>query len=208
MLIIKQYGVKLKRLQLKDIELVRYWRNQEHVVKNMEFKKQISSEEQLKWFQSINNPWNYYFMIEFEGKDIGVINVKNVDLNSDSGEGGIFIGDLTGNNSIAATLSSLCLLNFSFGVLKLTSKSIIKVLKFNKQAIEYNRILGYKLVASEGDFQFYELSEENYLNSSTDLNKAAAILSGKPELIFDCKISSIPLSRPLKLKMGRPCFGF
>jgi hypothetical protein len=123
-------------------------------------------------------------MIEFEGKDIGVINVKNVDLNSDSGEGGIFIGDLTGNNSIAATLSSLCLLNFSFGVLKLTSKSIIKVLKFNKQAIEYNRILGYKLVASEGDFQFYELSEENYLNSSTDLNKAAAILSGKPELIF------------------------
>jgi hypothetical protein len=79
MLTIEQYGVKLRRLQIEDIELVRFWRNQEHVVKNMEFKRQITSEEQLIWFNSINNIANYYFMIEFEGKDIGVINVKNVD---------------------------------------------------------------------------------------------------------------------------------
>ncbi len=189
MLTIEQYGVKLRRLQIEDIELVRFWRNQEHVVKNMEFKRQITSEEQLIWFNSINNIANYYFMIEFEGKDIGVINVKNVDLIKDSGEGGIFIGDLTSDNSIAATLGSLCLLNFSFCVLKLTSKSIIKVLKTNKQAVEYNRILGYELVSEEGDFQFFELTEDKYFNASKDLNKAAAILSGKPKLVFSGNVS-------------------
>ena len=184
MLVLEQYGVKLKRLEFDDIELVRKWRNQEYVSKNMEYKKKISIEEQVKWFNSINNLWNYYFIIEYNGNKIGVVNVKDVDFDAGFGEGGIFIGVLNKETQLAASFSSLCILNFSFKLLDLTTKSLIKVNKKNKQAIEYNRILGYKLLESRGDFDLYELRKEDYLINSNNLNKAAEKLTGKPDLIF------------------------
>jgi hypothetical protein len=71
MLILKQYGVTLTRIQEKDIELIRYWRNQSDIVNFMEYKNYIFPEAQKKWFASIDNKLNYYFIIEFENKKIG-----------------------------------------------------------------------------------------------------------------------------------------
>ena len=48
MLILKQYGVTLTRIQEKDIELIRYWRNQSDIVNFMEYKNYIFPEAQKK----------------------------------------------------------------------------------------------------------------------------------------------------------------
>ncbi|MFM7472319.1 MAG: hypothetical protein ACKO00_00160 [Crocinitomicaceae bacterium] len=58
MLSLKQFDVELRRLQLEDIELIRKWRNEAHVAQQMIYREYITTEMQLKWFNSINNPYN------------------------------------------------------------------------------------------------------------------------------------------------------
>lgn len=188
MLILKQFDVRLIRLHRDDLELVRTWRNSAHVRDNMVYKDYITEEMQNAWFESINNPFNYYFIIEFDSKKVGVINAKNFQKEQGFGEGGIFIGEQFYEHSFAAVYASLCLLNFVFYLLNDINKSRIRILKYNFRAIQYNKLLGYEWVedSEDGLNQIYELTRENYLTKGLKLNKAAAIFangSSKMELI-------------------------
>jgi hypothetical protein len=188
MLILKQFDVRLIRLHRDDLELVRTWRNSAHVRDNMVYKDYITEEMQNAWFESINNPLNYYFIIEFDSKKVGVINAKNFQKEQGFGEGGIFIGEQAYEHSFAAVYASLCLLNFVFYLLNDINKSRIRILKDNFRAIQYNKLLGYEWVedSEDGLNQIYELTRENYLTKGLKLNKAAAIFangSSKMELI-------------------------
>ena len=60
-MIVRKYGITLRRLALEDIELVRQKRNSQEIRQVMHFKDEITPEMQLKWFESINNFENYYF---------------------------------------------------------------------------------------------------------------------------------------------------
>jgi hypothetical protein len=177
MLTISQYGIQLTRLQFDEIELVRQWRNQDFVVDNMDYKKKITKEEQEKWFHSINNKYNYYFIIKWQNKKIGIINAKNYNPELGFGEGGIFIGEKEYLNSIAPTFATLCLLNVVFLVIKLTNISRVKILNSNLKSIEYNKLLGYKLMqeSNDGISSYFELTLENYVKYGSKLNQAAKL---------------------------------
>lgn len=192
MLILKQYGVTLTRIDKTHVELVRYWRNQSDINNFMEFKNYITPSNQKKWFASIDNKWNYYFIIEFENKKIGLINVKNYKPSEGFGEGGIFIWDKDYLYSFAPAFSSLCLLNFMFVKLNLCKKSRVRILKNNQRAIDYNKMLGYKLLPNQENEinQLYELDIQDYLSHSVKLNGAAKILSDNTnELEFEGEVS-------------------
>lgn len=184
MLKISQYGVHLTRLQFDEIELVRQWRNQDFVVDNMDYKKEITKEEQEKWFYSINNKYNYYFVINWENKKIGVINAKNYNPQLGFGEGGIFIGEEEHLNSIAPTFATLCLLNVVFLEIKLTNISRVKILNSNQKSIDYNKLLGYKLISKSNDgiSSYYELTTENYIKYGSKLNQAAKLIHNNDEI--------------------------
>ncbi len=188
MLTLEQYGIKLTRLTTADIELVRHWRNQNDIAGYMEYRKQITAEEQVEWFKSINNKYNYYFIIEFEGKKIGLINSKNYNPKEGFGEGGIFIWDKEYINSFAAVFATLCLLNWAFFSLKLCTLSKARILRSNERAIHYNKLIGYKLLPNQENVenQLYELTLEDYKLHAGKLNNAAlALCEGKGDLI--CK---------------------
>ncbi len=89
MIVLEQYGVKLTRLQEKDIELVRYWRNQHDIAKYMEYRNYITPQAQINWFKKINNPYNYYFIIEYDHKKVGLINSRDYNTEEGFAEGGI-----------------------------------------------------------------------------------------------------------------------
>ncbi len=179
MIVLEQYGVTLRRVQLQDIELVRYWRNQSDVANYMEIRNYITAKNQLNWFESINNKLNYYFIIEYETKKVGLINSKNYDASLGFSEGGIFIWDKNYINSYVAIYSTLCLLNFIFFHLKISKVSMARILKNNPRAIQYNKQIGYKLMPNQDDVenQLYALTEEDYLINGTKLNKAASLLN-------------------------------
>lgn len=177
MLTLEQYGVKLVRLQEEDIELVRHWRNQAEVSNYMEYRLHITPEQQTEWFRSINNKYNYYFIIHYEGKKVGLINAKDYVPSEGFGEGGIFIWDQDYINSFVAVFATLCLLNFSFHAVKLR-KSRARILRDNERAIHYNKLIGYKLLPGQENInnQLYELTLEDYIANATRLNNAAIAL--------------------------------
>ena len=86
---LEKYGIILKRLTYDKIELVRNWRNDPKISQYMEFRDYITLEMQEKWFQKINNDNNFFFIIEYEGKEIGIANIKDIEYKEKTGEAGI-----------------------------------------------------------------------------------------------------------------------
>jgi RimJ/RimL family protein N-acetyltransferase len=179
MLTLQQYGVTLQRLTEEDIELVRYWRNQADIANYMEYRNYITEEAQKIWFKKINNSRNYYFIIIYEEKKIGLINVKEYNPTAGYGEGGIFIWNKDYIETPAAVYATLCLLNFIFIELDIANISRARILRNNPRAIYYNKLIGYKLLPGQEDVenQLYELTREDYLKFGSKLNKAAAALN-------------------------------
>lgn len=168
----------------------------------MDYREYISPEMQQKWFESINNKFNYYFIIEFEGKQVGLINAKNFSYENGFGEGGIFIWDSAYINSFAAVFSTLALLNFVFHKVKLCETSHARILKDNDRAIHYNQLIGYKLASGqENEYnQLYVLTLEDYLKNGAKLNKAAEMLNnGNGELTYSGTVSENNLDEINKL---------
>ena len=167
MLTLSQYGVTLKRLTIDDIEEVRLWRNENYIKDKMIYSKEITPQMQKKWFDSINNKYNYYFVIiDSDGDRVGLINSKNINLDEKVGEGGIFIADKKVWKTVTPVIASMILINFSVVLLNSFDKSIVKVLKSNSSAIEYNKRLGYfKSDENNGIIQM-KLTKESYIEAT------------------------------------------
>jgi UDP-4-amino-4,6-dideoxy-N-acetyl-beta-L-altrosamine N-acetyltransferase len=160
---ITKYDVTLTRLTEDKIEMVRNWRNDPKIAQYMEYKEYITPEMQTAWFNKINNDNNYYFIIEFEGKEIGLVNIKNIDHEKKEGEGGIFLYDDDYLNSDLPFRASLCLGEFIFEVLKL-EREIVHVMSDNKRAIQYNKFLGFKKADNQEGImnQVYYITTEGH----------------------------------------------
>lgn len=166
------YGITLNRLTLEKIELLRNWRNDPKIQQYMEYRGYITSEMQHKWFESINNEHNYYFIITIKDKEIGLVNLKNVDYERKCAEPGIFIYEdtfLNGDTGIRAAL-----LNTDFAFENLNLDFLYgHVLKNNKRAIRFNSIFGYELSSGQDNVlnQLYTLKKETYFQKRDYLKK-------------------------------------
>ncbi|MCQ2309949.1 MAG: GNAT family N-acetyltransferase [Bacteroidales bacterium] len=161
---ITKYGVTLRRLTEDKIELLRNWRNDPKIQQYMEYREYITPEMQKKWFAKINNEHNFYFIIEYDGKEIGMTNLKDIDYQKGIAEPGIFIYDDSYLNTPLAFMVSCSISDFGFEDLGL-STFYGHVLKDNKRAKRFNKALGYKLCEGEDDktLQLHSLRKEDYL---------------------------------------------
>ena len=169
-----KYGITLSRLRQEDIEFVREKRNSDEVRRHMEFREEITPEMQQTWFDSINNFENFYYIVEYKGKKIGLLNDKNMDWQARTSESGLFLWDDTYINTLVPVLASLCLLEVGFYYLNWNT-SYIKVLRDNQQAKEYVHSLGYMLCDGQEDIenQKYYLTRELFETRGKKIQKAA-----------------------------------
>lgn len=174
-IILNQYGITLKRITKEDIELIRKWRNNPSIRRTMGYQKKIAEPEQKQWFKRVNNKLNYYLLILVDSKPIGVINCKEVNLKDKYGEGGIFIWDQQYINSAIPSIASIILINYIFNVIEIGNKSFIRILKNNKQAQDYNKLLGYTLIPGQerNKNQWYILTKEDFNTKREKLMKGA-----------------------------------
>ena len=177
---VRQYGITYDRLQPEHLELVRYWRNQPHIRSQMQFTGYITPKQQRSWFDSINNPYNYYFLMEWNNKKIGLINCKDTEPNSRIAEGGIFIWDEKVWGTPVPAFASLSMLEAVFEVFKTGDTSLITVKRDNKRALDFNLLLGYEIIPETLDDEFVKLilTREKYLRKSSALKRAALIFCG------------------------------
>ncbi len=180
-MIVSKYGIRIRRIVEQDIEKIRQWRNSEHVRQYMEYREYISKEMQKKWFDSINNFDNFYFIIEYKGEEIGVINEKNVDRSgSGTSESGLFIADPKYRNTHIPVLASLVLIEGSMYML-FGKESYIHILRDNHEAIAYNTAMGYELCEGQMDVdnQLYCMTKESFERKTAKIRKAAQRLCEK-----------------------------
>lgn len=172
------YGVTLRRLTEDKIELVRRWRNDPKIQQYMDYKEYITPEMQKAWFHRINNEHNFYFIIEYEGKEIGLINIKDVDYEKKTGEPGIFIWDDDYLNSDASMRASCCQGDFIWNELKLDSL-YVHILRSNKRAIRMNLHRGFELAPGQEnrELQKYVLTRESMLKAQQRRLKIKELLS-------------------------------
>lgn len=162
--VIQKYGLELVQLGHDKIELVRKWRNDRSISQYMEYREYISPEAQELWFSRIDNDENYYFIISFRKDDIGLINIKDIDYPNKRGEAGIFIWDERYLNSDVSFRATFALFDFAFDDLKL-NRIISHVLSDNKRAIQFNKLMGFKLLDGQENIynQEYNLDIADYI---------------------------------------------
>lgn len=177
-MIIRKYGLVLKRLQKKDLELVRTKRNQRSVREHMFYQKTISKLDQEKWFDSINNIYNYYFLIQLKNENIGLINGKNIDYEKRESEGGIFIWKNSPEVSTAAVIASIIMAELTFKIFRFnTTYAFVKSSNVKQQI--YNEKLGYQLINENKKEQklTYALTSKNYKLKGTKILRAIGIVT-------------------------------
>ena len=177
---LSKYGITLHRLREEDIETIRQWRNSPQINQFMEYRGNISPEMQRDWFKSVDNVDNFYFIIEYQGKKIGLINSSHIDWETVSSEGGIFLWDEQYYDTFVPVWASLCLLETTYFILG-AGKSVIKTLKDNERAKKLNVHLGYELQPGQEEVynQIYMLTAESFRLHAHKLIKAATLLAGQ-----------------------------
>lgn len=162
-MIIENYGIRLKKIAEHDIENIRQWRNNPEISKYMEFRENITPKMQKIWYDKVNNENNYYFIVEKNEIECGLINIKDICFTSKTGEAGVFyLPEHTG--TVLPFQALLILLDFAFEHLFLDIV-IAHILSDNKRAIRYNERFGFKCLPNQPNVhnQEYRLSRSDYL---------------------------------------------
>lgn len=172
-------GITFHLLKEKDIELVRQWRNDPVVVQNYEYREYITPEMQKAWFQTVNNINNLYTIVEYKGEKLGVINLKNIDWETQDCEGGIFFPDVKNHQTplpavISYITTELIFTVFDWSVMK------AHVLKENKSVQAFVKMLGYEKLPGQEDInnQAFRITRESFAKKAVRLRKAVSVLAG------------------------------
>jgi RimJ/RimL family protein N-acetyltransferase len=185
-----KYGITLNRLSKEDLEFVRQKRNENEAHSSEESQIEITPEMQLEWFESINNFENFYYIIEYKGAKIGMLNNKKLDWKARTSESSLFLWDKSLADTIVPTLASLCMIEVVFYYLNWNA-SYIRIHSDNITAIENAASLGYEL--SEGketvDNQIYYLTRDLFetkgKNAQAEAQKYIEETSGKGYLFLE-----------------------
>lgn len=179
-MIVERYGIKLIRLKQEHIELLRLWRNAEKINRYMEYRQQITTEMQQRWFDSLDPLTDFYFMIEYHGDLVGMIHTGKVNWDTLTGDAGLFVYKDELLSTHLPVLASLTMVDLFFGLFRLETITA-KVMSGNEVAVRYNRNLGFELMPGEppADFQHYHLKKERYYSVTENLHNTARRIGGE-----------------------------
>lgn len=146
----KKYGVTFCDVTLADLETLRGWRNHPDVRRFMVFRDEITPEMQRKWFDSIDPARERYSILVFRGEQVGLTQLRHIDAQTRSAEGGITLWRPEHQNGLLSYRISLAgmdwdFLQFGFERLDVT------VLKSNVRARRFVRSLGYRFADAQSD---------------------------------------------------------
>lgn len=188
-MIIESNGISIERLREKDIEMVRRWRNSSFVRQHMNYRETITAEMQKEWFKTVDNFNNFYFIIIYKGKKVGLGNIKNVDWVNSTGEAGIFVAKQSFTGSFLPVVGALTLSDIVFKVLKL-KRLLAQIRPDNPRSKRFNKLMGFKLTEGQDgkDSQLHYLTGESFYRATKKfflLMKPMGFSRGSMTINFD-----------------------
>lgn len=177
-----RFGITLDRLELKDVEKVREWRNSPWVRPYMRYRDSIDPDQQIKWFEGLDAKCDWYFKARNEHKSFALFHIKGINWKTKSGEAGGFVGDASFIGRAEPAQATLALMDFGFRILQLAclqaryKSTLTRLVRFNQQ-------LGYEVDGEEEDFLIAHVTPERYFAYAAPLRKAAMSLHGNRSVL-------------------------
>ena len=161
--------IKTRQISLSDIELIRYWRNKKFVREQMLTQDLISSENQKKWFNSLDSTRNHMFIYSLNDIDIGCVVCKITDPEKKVFDIGVYCGNSEYFGHPVNFLSMIFIHDFAFNVLTLET-SVTTIKTTNKSSFNINKKLGYNYHKNYNqDFDYYILKKSEYMENKQKL---------------------------------------
>lgn len=136
--------IQLKPLQKENLELVRSWRNSPEVSAYMYTDRFISQEEQEAWFDKISNDnTSRYWIIEYEGKKLGLASLTNISKSLNSCYWAFYLGDTSVRGGGIGAKVEYQVMSYVFEELKL-NKLRCEVFAFNEKVIKMHEKFGFR----------------------------------------------------------------
>jgi len=157
---VRKFGVELNSLREEDVAAVFHWRMDPEIVRFMVHQDPITWEEHRAWFEGLN-VHSQYLMIQWQGRKIGVFNIKNIDLEKRSGEAGIFIGDSDFRKTYVPMLTILGMMDICFSSLGFHFLEA-RVRKDNAEIMQMNLDLGYCIEGEDALSYFLKVDAPAY----------------------------------------------
>lgn len=155
-------NASMRTIELDDIQLIRYWRNLDHVRSSMVKTHYIERDGQKKWFEGLNHNLVRYYIFSLGPTDIGCVNLTEMNTTEKTFEGGIFCGNSRFLNHWINIWACIKIYNYAFFDLNLET-SFATILKNNKSALSLNKNLGYKFVEdSDKNIGRFILTRDDY----------------------------------------------
>lgn len=101
-------------MQDSDVEKVRRGRNQDFVRKNHFYQDIISEDEHRQWYEGVARTRDYYLMISNGRQDVGMVYLKNITEDFNSGHMGLFFWDKQALHTRLPLLACIVYADFFF----------------------------------------------------------------------------------------------
>ena len=137
-------GVSLKVLSSEDLELVRIWRNSPEVSSFMYSEDQISADQQVRWFEKINqDSSSIYWVITHNKIKVGLASITAIDYNLSSCFLASYLGEPESRSKGIGSKVELLIIQYVFNVLKL-NKLRCEVFVTNERGIRIHEKFGFR----------------------------------------------------------------
>ena len=143
-------SINIRDISSTDKEQMRNWRNSDNVRPYMYNDKIIEKNEHSMWFdRMIHDNTKKYWVIELDGKSVGVVNLTNIDYVNSSCDWAFYIFDTNVRGRGVGSFVEKFILNYVFSKLNL-EKLNCEVLETNPNVVKMHQKFGFK---QEGFFR-------------------------------------------------------
>ena len=131
----------------------------------------IKSEDQKKWYSSLDKKKNHIFIFSEDEIDVGVVTCKIINTTNGIFDIGIYCGNEEYIGSPINFLSVIKIHNYAFKKLNL-NKCITSIKRDNISVIKMDKRIGYEYKKRiNKDFDEYHLNKKDYFDSIEKLMK-------------------------------------
>ncbi|MDB5228762.1 MAG: hypothetical protein JWN78_2955 [Bacteroidota bacterium] len=172
-----RYNLEFEAFHNEILEDALYLRNRDFVRNNMVYNPLISLTAHIQWFHSLEKDKNFYFLVRYKSKAVGVINIKDIDYERSTTELGIFFGDHDFIATAFPYMSCLTLIDLAVRLFQL--QPFTKVLKGADYIEDINTALCFETIEETPTYLIKKLNIPLHFLKNEKVRKAAVVVSGK-----------------------------
>jgi UDP-4-amino-4,6-dideoxy-N-acetyl-beta-L-altrosamine N-acetyltransferase len=163
-------SIQLRKIKEEDLEMLRIWRMSPEVTKYLYTDPVITEADQIKWYERIKNDESLrYWIINYNGNDIGLLSLTGIDKVNSRCEWFFFIAETAYRGMGLGRALSYNIFDYVFNILGFNRLSC-EIFLTSQHLIKMCTELGYSIEGTRREFirkgdKFYDVLELSILRS-------------------------------------------